>query len=1439
MGSGATLQVSDEQSGFAPGNISGAGKVVVGLTASWSHLLKLGADFTGETYVTSGSFDLSGAQVGSTLRLAHGVNTNSATSATTLSAHLILEGTSTIHANNGKAITYSGTVTGGTLHTNGGSAHHFNNEVNLTGVNTDNTATLNFNAKTGITNLTVDVGGVGVNFKGAETAVANAKLSNGTTTFNSTDASIGSLAMTGGTLAVAGGALSIDSATATTGGTLQITGGALELNAGSAVDLLQSVGSFSMSAGSLDLADVDFADSSISIKSGATFTFSGGTVELGDLQAGTTYHIFDASAGTLSGWDTLGVANFTLGGTAMADMGRVKLTLGTDGSFAYAIQPESQTLTWAGTSTSGVWDTQTANWDTTPDTDAGNNVEFIEGDDVIFGSGEANKNVTLKGSVTVGKMTVNADGYSFAPADANSSASITMDEWEVSVTNSDNRLKLGTGTGTLNVTVNESSSVTGAVDLYWGTTLNLKGLNHEIERIIMRANATGSTLNISSATATIDTIEMRNTSTLTFGLEDGSVAGDYEVKNLTIGNNGNTRTIVIYEGAEVSVGTMALNTSTNAGEHTTTLSGKGTLGITTLNVTQGTLNITNSLTTITTANLTGGTVNFGDGSTTVTTVNVNSGAAEMGMAEGCSRGNVTVSGGLNIKNGATLTSALSMVLDGTLSIEQGGTWTLSGGIQSLTETQLSGIQGTLDVGSAATLKMTNKTTAKNNVSTALDHVVGAGTVVLDYAIEQSDNGIGFNFSGFTGTVQVDRGRVLISSSTFNTTEGAAQPAFKLTSADSQLVFNDTGTVLKSDVELAADTTFHVNSTKSATISGEMSGSGGFTKAGAGSLTLSGANTYTGATTVSGGTLELTGAVSMAAQSNIALASGTTLLLNATNESAMALGNAISGTGTTTIHKKGAYETVLSGNVAATTINVKDGTNQATNAGTLTLSGDTVKAVTLYAAYGTVNVGDGTDATSMQVTRMELGDSSATAGSASLNVKAASTLTVTGSDNSSDYKSASILLAEWEHGTNLNVAGKLLAPNAKALVGDNVANITIANGGVMAVKGMGVASVKDGKSQEINVTLQDGGTLILGDGGISTSKTFTGTLGAGTVGMSADSTTIAEDVTLNSAEGTTFDTTQYVFETTENVATDIVRGTEAGEMTISGNISSAEGVAAKMKVAGNGELTLNGNAALGGGLEVEQGAKMYVSSTASIESTADNAAATMEGAVSIKQATDSEAASITGTGDTAATMNNSLITIAQGASLTVDSIIISASSRITGQTAATFAARTAGVTNLTATNTTVVLGSGNAAVADAPATLTQGTLVPLDGTQSALPVAGDFTTLAVTSSALSSLTLNAGSSLTIDFSSLLTDVQIANIDLIELSFADVNVDWTDNITITGVMNGNAMTAYYLAPTETAVANVGSIYFATDSIPEPTSTTLSILALAALAARRRRK
>ncbi len=67
-----------------------------------------------------------------------------------------------------------------------------------------------------------------------------------------------------------------------------------------------------------------------------------------------------------------------------------------------------------------------------------------------------------------------------------------------------------------------------------------------------------------------------------------------------------------------------------------------------------------------------------------------------------------------------------------------------------------------------------------------------------------------------------------------------------------------------------------------TYSGGISGTGAFTKEGAGTLTLDGANTYTGDTTVSAGTLELSGGSAIADTGHVQMAdvAGATLHLNA-------------------------------------------------------------------------------------------------------------------------------------------------------------------------------------------------------------------------------------------------------------------------------------------------------------------------------------------------------------------------------------------------------------------------------------------------------------------------------------------------------------------------------------------------------------------------------
>ena len=200
VGNGATLTFATGKAGYSAENISGAGTVVLGLSNSWNNALKLGADFAGETYVTSGYIDLTGASVGKTLRLANGVNANSATGKTTVSANLVLEGTSIVHANESKPITYEGTVTGtnGVFKSNGGFSHTFNAEVNLAGFETSHASNTNtFNAKT--TLGTAKISQATVNFSG-ETTITTANISGGTTTFGANgSATISTATFSGGT----------------------------------------------------------------------------------------------------------------------------------------------------------------------------------------------------------------------------------------------------------------------------------------------------------------------------------------------------------------------------------------------------------------------------------------------------------------------------------------------------------------------------------------------------------------------------------------------------------------------------------------------------------------------------------------------------------------------------------------------------------------------------------------------------------------------------------------------------------------------------------------------------------------------------------------------------------------------------------------------------------------------------------------------------------------------------------------------------------------------------------------------------------------------------------------------------------------------------------------------------------------------------------------
>ena len=70
--------------------------------------------------------------------------------------------------------------------------------------------------------------------------------------------------------------------------------------------------------------------------------------------------------------------------------------------------------------------------------------------------------------------------------------------------------------------------------------------------------------------------------------------------------------------------------------------------------------------------------------------------------------------------------------------------------------------------------------------------------------------------------------------------------------------------ITNNLALGAGQTWNVNSAKTLTVWGIISGTGmGLTKSGAGTLTLNNANTYSGTTTVNGGTLVLSGSGALA------------------------------------------------------------------------------------------------------------------------------------------------------------------------------------------------------------------------------------------------------------------------------------------------------------------------------------------------------------------------------------------------------------------------------------------------------------------------------------------------------------------------------------------------------------------------------------------------
>lgn len=524
-------------------------------------------------------------------------------------------------------------------------------------------------------------------------------------------------------------------------GNITIEAGTLAFNSAGAGLISRAASVVVKDGATLDLSAIDFDSSvnAISIGDSHALTFeSGATLALGDLEQNRFYNIF-TSYGDLNGWnaDVLSAENVSINGDKLSDThraGYITLLYGVDGSFSYTL--ESADLTWQG-GINDNWDTTTANWDITPDV-AEDATRFYQYDNVVFRDTAATT-VTLSEDIVAGRVDIQDDhDHTFKGA----AKSLVVD-----TLTSKGKVVVGAGE-VFSLTINESSDIDKDLDVYWGATLNLKGLNHDINKLITRAGfSLSSAVNFNALSATIGEIEMKNNSDIVFGLAEGANSADYTVtNNINVNTNETTsRTITVEKGASLSA-TKLINTH-----------GLGTLDV------DGTMSLSDKLEYTNSGNKNAVAVQSitGDGSLTV-------GSADFANASNTlSVHTFTVNGATNINSGSLTIAGGVVNLNGTTN-KTGGTLTVQGGELNFNGTttldSLTAAGGTTNFNGATTL-----TSASFNGGT-----VNFATNYLTLAGFSATNNAAVNFkqaAGATRTTYALTGAITTQASTITIDEG--------------------------------------------------------------------------------------------------------------------------------------------------------------------------------------------------------------------------------------------------------------------------------------------------------------------------------------------------------------------------------------------------------------------------------------------------------------------------------------------------------------------------------------------------------------------------------------------------------------------------------------------------------------------------------------------